>query len=116
MRRHGVQDLATTIALVKSLVEYKIGDSSKSKPQFKANHAKYGKDKRSRGDTPKEGLSKAPSGKDGKCKDKRKEFTPRTNYFLCDGPHWAQNYPKKKALNAMIKENEKEGDAHVGSL
>ena len=116
MRRHGVQDLATTIALVKSLVEYKIGDSSKSKPQFKANHAKYGKDKRSRGDTPKEGLSKAPSGKDGKWKDKRKEFTPRTNYFLCDGPHWAQNYPKKKALNAMIKENEKEGDAHVGSL
>ena len=91
MRRHGVQDLATTIALVKSLVEYKIGDSSKSKPQFKANHAKYGKDKRSRGDTPKEGSSKAPSIKDGKCKDKRKKFTPRTNYFLCDGPHWAQN-------------------------
>ncbi|RVW90702.1 hypothetical protein CK203_046406 [Vitis vinifera] len=68
------------------------------------------------GDTPKEGSSKAPSGKDDKCKDKRKEFTPRTNYFLCDGPHWVQNYPKKKALNAMIKENEKEGDAHVGSL
>ncbi|KAL6340427.1 hypothetical protein AAG906_006089 [Vitis piasezkii] len=74
------------------------------------------KHKRSRGYTPKEGSSKAPSGKDGKCKDKRKEFTPRTNCFLCDGPHWAQNYPKRKALNAMIKENEKEGDAHVGSL
>ena len=29
-----------------------------------------------------------------------------TNYFLCDSPHWAQDYPKRKALNAMIKEKE----------
>ncbi|RVX02488.1 hypothetical protein CK203_031142 [Vitis vinifera] len=37
---------------------------------------------------------KGPSGKDGKGKDKQ----------------------KKKTLNALIEENEKEGDAHVGSL
>ena len=39
-----------------------------------------------------------------------------TNCFLCDGPHWARDCPKKKALNAMIEENEQEGDAKVGSL
>ncbi|RVW34706.1 hypothetical protein CK203_107126 [Vitis vinifera] len=75
-----------------------------------------GGDKGSRGYTPKEGSSKTFSGKDGKGKDKRKEFTPRTNCFLCDKPHWARDYPKRKALNAMIKEKEKEGNAHVGSL
>ena len=41
---------------------------------------------------------------------------PRTNCFLCDGPHWTLDYAKRKALNAMIGEKEKEGDAHVGSL
>ena len=59
---------------------------------------------------------KGPSGKDGKGKDKRKEFMPRTNCFLCDGPHWAQDCPKRKALNAMIEEKENEGEAQVGSL
>nr|CAN64786.1 hypothetical protein VITISV_014071 [Vitis vinifera] len=70
----------------------------------------------SQGYTSKEGSSKGPSGKGGKGKDKRKEFTPRTNCFLCDGPHWARDCPKRKALNAMIKEKENEGDAQVGSL
>ncbi|RVW71430.1 Retrovirus-related Pol polyprotein from transposon 17.6 [Vitis vinifera] len=46
----------------------------------------------------------------------RKELRPRTNCFLCDGPHWARDYPKRKALNVMIKEKEQEGDAKVGSL
>ena len=106
------------MAVVESLVEYKMGDSSKPKPQSKGNHAKGGKNKGSRGYTPKEGSSKTSSGKDGKCKDKQKKLKPKTNYFLCDGPHWAQDCPKRKALNAMIEENEKEkeGDAHVGSL
>ena len=94
------------MTVVESLVEYKRGDSSKPKPPSKGNQAKGGGDKRSQGHTPKEGSSKGPSGKDGKGKDKRKEFTPRTNCFLCDGPHWARDYPKRKALNAMIEEKE----------
>ncbi|KAL6325003.1 hypothetical protein AAG906_021698 [Vitis piasezkii] len=69
----------------------------------------------SRGYACKEGTSKGPSGKDGKGKDKRKEFTPKTNCFLCEGPHWVRDCPKRKALNAMIEEKEKEGDAQVGS-
>ncbi|RVW12133.1 Retrovirus-related Pol polyprotein from transposon 17.6 [Vitis vinifera] len=90
LRKHGVQDLATTMMVAESLVDYRREDSSKPKPSSKGNQAKG--------------------------KDKRKEFTPKTNCFLCDGPHWARDCPKRKALNAMIKEKEKEGDAQVGSL
>ena len=111
MRRHGVQDLATAMAVAESLVDYRRGDSSKPKPQSKGNHAKGGGDKGLKGYTLKEGSSKTYGGKDGKGKDKRKEFTPRTNYFLCDGPHWAWDYLNRKALNAMIEEEEKEDDA-----
>ncbi|RVW19712.1 Retrovirus-related Pol polyprotein from transposon 17.6 [Vitis vinifera] len=82
LRRRGVQDLATAMAVAESLVDYRRGDSSKPKPPSKGNQAKGGGDKRSQGHTPKEGSSKGPSGKDGKGKDKRKEFTPRTNCFL----------------------------------
>ena len=85
LRKCGVQDLATTMVVAESLVDYRRGDSSKPKPPSKGNQAKGGGDKRSQGHTPKEGSSKGPSGKDGKGKDKRKEFTPRTNCFLCDG-------------------------------
>lgn len=35
----------------------------------------------------KEGSNKTSNGKEGKGKGKRKEFTPRTNSFLCDSPH-----------------------------
>ncbi|KAL6349714.1 hypothetical protein AAG906_041121 [Vitis piasezkii] len=94
------------MAVAESLVEYKRGDSSKPKPQSKGNHAKGGEDKGSREYTPKEGSSKTSSGK----------FMPRTNCFLCDGPHWGRDCPKRKGLNVMIEENEKKGDAHVGSL
>ncbi|RVW30564.1 hypothetical protein CK203_086051 [Vitis vinifera] len=107
LRRRGVQDLATAMAVAESLVDYRRGDSSKPKPPSKGNQAKGGGDKRSQGHTSKEGSSKGPSGKDGKGKDKRKEFTPRTNCFLCDGPHWARDCLKRKALNAMIEERSK---------
>ena len=43
------------MAVVESLVEYKIRDSSKPKPQYKGNHGKGGGDKGSRGYTLKEG-------------------------------------------------------------
>ncbi|RVW49005.1 hypothetical protein CK203_081011 [Vitis vinifera] len=80
LRRRGVQDLATAMAVAESLVDYRRGDSSKPKPPSKGNQAKGGGDK-------------------------------RTNCFLCDGPHWARDCPKRKALNAMIEEKEQEGDA-----
>ncbi|RVW45745.1 hypothetical protein CK203_094980 [Vitis vinifera] len=47
LRRRGVQDLATAMAVAESLVDYRRGDSSKPKPPSKGNQAKGGGDKRS---------------------------------------------------------------------
>lgn len=44
LRLHNIQDLATIMAVVDSLVEYKREDSSKPKPPSKDNHAKSGED------------------------------------------------------------------------
>ena len=54
LRRRGVQDLATAMAVAESLVDYRRGDSSKPKPPSKGNQAKGGRDKRSQGHTSKE--------------------------------------------------------------
>ena len=118
LRRRSVQDIATTMAVAESLVDFWRGDSSKTKPPFKGSRAKGGGDKgyKSHGAT-KEGSSVASTSKDGKGWDKRKEFKPKTSFSLCDGPHWACECPKRKALNAMIeRETEQEGDSHTGSM
>ena len=46
----------------------------------------------------------------------RKKFMPKIKCFLCDGPHWAPDCPKRKALSAMIEEREQEDEAHMGSM
>ena len=45
-----------------------------------------------------------------------KEFTPKIKCFLCDGPHWAQDCPKRKTLSAMIEEREQEDKAHMSLM
>ncbi|RVW91021.1 hypothetical protein CK203_044152 [Vitis vinifera] len=71
LRRRGVQDLATAMAVVESLTDYKRGDFSK-------------------------GLGKTPNVREERGKEERKEFTPKIKCFLCDGPHWARDCPKRK--------------------
>ena len=45
LRRRGVQDLATAMAVAESLMDFRRGDSSQTKPSFKGSHAKGGGDK-----------------------------------------------------------------------
>ncbi|RVX00610.1 hypothetical protein CK203_030390 [Vitis vinifera] len=59
LRRRGVQDLATAMAVAESLVDYRRGDSSKPKPPSKGNQAKGGGDKRSQGHTLRKDQAKA---------------------------------------------------------
>jgi hypothetical protein len=112
-RRRGVQDLATAMAVAESLIDYKKNDKA---PMSKGNnHSKGGGDKYKGA-----GSSKPPTGKEDKGKEHKKynkgdKFKPKNNCFLCDGPHWARDCPKRKALSAMIQEKEVE-EAHVGSL
>ena len=109
LRRRGVQDLATTMAVVESLMDFRRGDSFQTKQSFKGSHAKGGGDK---------GYKSYNANKEGKSGDRRRDFKPKTNCFPCDGPHWAHECPKRKALNALIeRETEQEGDhAHMGSM
>ena len=46
----------------------------------------------------------------------RNEFMPKIKCFMHNGPHWACDCPKRKALNAMINEKEQEDDTYMGSM
>ena len=116
LRRRGVQDLATTMAVAESLTDYKRGDSSKVE-SLEDSHAMGGGDKVPRDhNTPKKGSGKTSNVRERRGKAERKEFTPKIKCFLCDGPHWARDCPKRKALSAMIEEREQEDEAHMGSM
>ncbi|RVX18933.1 hypothetical protein CK203_007040 [Vitis vinifera] len=116
LRRRGVQDLAIAMAIAESLTDYKRGDSSKVE-SLEDSHAMGGGDE-FQGTTM---LLKKRSGKtsnvrEGRDKAERKEFTPKIKCFMCDGPHWARDCPKRKALSAIIEEREQEDKAHMGSM
>ena len=116
LRRRGVQDLATAMAVAESLTDYKKGDSSKDE-SLEDSHAMGGGDKVPRDhNAPKKGSGKTLNVRKGRGKAERKEFTPKIKCFLCDGPHWARDCPKWKALSAMIEEREQEDEAHMGSM
>ena len=81
------------------------------------NHATGGGDEVSRDHNAlRMGLGKMPIVQEGKGKAKRKEFTPKIKCFLCDGPYWARDCPKRKALSAMIEEREQKDEAHMSSM
>ncbi|RVW26370.1 hypothetical protein CK203_116919 [Vitis vinifera] len=116
LRRRGVQDLATAMAVAESLTDYKKGDSSKDE-SLEDSHAMGGGDEDLMDhNAPKKGSGKTPNVQEGRGKAARKEFTPKIKCFLCDGPHWARDCPKRKALSAMIEEREQEDEAHMGSM
>ena len=117
LRRRGVQDLSTAMAVAEPLMDFRRGDSSQAKSPSKGGHAKGGGGRWYKNDT-KEGSNAASTSRDDKGGERRRDFKPMTNCFLCDGPHWARQCPKRKALNAMIKrETEQEGDnTHMGSM
>ncbi|RVW75630.1 hypothetical protein CK203_055280 [Vitis vinifera] len=92
------------------------GDSSKVE-SLEDSHAMGGGDKVPRDhNTPKKGSGKTSNVREGRGKAERKEFRPKIKCFLCDGPHWAWDCPKRKALIAMIEEREQEDEAHIGSM
>ncbi|WJZ91057.1 hypothetical protein VitviT2T_029267 [Vitis vinifera] len=116
LRRRGVQDLATAMAIAESLADYKRGDSSKIE-SLEDSHAMGGGNEVPRDhNAPKKGSGKTSNVREGRDKAERKEFTPKIKCFLCDGPHWARDCPKRKALSAMIEEREQEDEAHMGSM
>ncbi|KAL6320899.1 hypothetical protein AAG906_010708 [Vitis piasezkii] len=82
------------------------GDSSKVE-YLEDSHTTGGGNEVSRDhNAPRMGLGKTPNVQEGRGKVEKKEFTPKMKCFMCDGPHWAQDCPKRKTLSAMIEERE----------
>ncbi|RVW81733.1 hypothetical protein CK203_049489 [Vitis vinifera] len=102
--------------IAESLMDYKKGDSSKVE-SLEDSHATGGGDEVSKDhNAPRKGLGKMPNVREGRGKEEMKKFTPKIKCFLCDGPHWAQDCPKRKVLSAMIEEIEQEHEAHMSSM
>ena len=94
------------MAVVESLMDYKRGDSSKVE-SLEDSHATGGRDEVSKDHNAlRMGSGKTPNIREGRGEGEMKEFTPKIKCFLCDGPHWAWDCPKRKALSAMIEEME----------
>ena len=103
LRCRGIQDLATAMAVVESLTDYKRGDFSKVE-SLEDSLTMGRRDEVSRDHNAlKMGLGKTPNIQEGRGKAERKEFMPKIKCFLCDGPHWARDCPKRKVVNTMIK-------------
>ena len=92
------------MAVAKSLTNYKRGDSSKVE-SLEDSHAMGKENEVSRDhNAPRMGSGKTLNVREGRGKAERNEFTPKIKCFLCDGPHWERDCPKRKTLNAMIDE------------
>ena len=104
------------MAVAESLTDYKMEDSSKVE-SLEDSHATGGGDEVSKDhNAPRMGSSKTPNIREGRGKAKKKEFMRKIKCFLCYGPHWAQDCPKRKALSAIIDEREQEDEAHMSSM
>ena len=94
------------MAVAKSLTDCKRRDSSKVESLEDSHTTSRGDEVSRDHNALRMGSGKNPNVLEGRGKAERKEFTPKIKYFQCDGPHWAQNCPKRKAFSAMIEERE----------
>ena len=97
-------------------MNYKMGDSSKVESLEDIHATGEGDEVSKDHNAPRMGSTKTPNVREGRGKAEMKEFTLKIKCFLCDGPYWARDCPKRKALSAMIEERKQEGKAHMSSM
>ncbi|GAV83489.1 LOW QUALITY PROTEIN: gag-asp_proteas domain-containing protein, partial [Cephalotus follicularis] len=109
LQRRGVQDLAQAIAVAESLTEFRKSDPKPKSPKTgnsnKGEREKFSKDWQSQFRFKYKG--KQPYGHKPK---------PKLACFLCDGPHHANECPKKGRLTALIQEEDQRREAKMGSF
>ena len=132
LRRIGVRDLATVMAVAESLMDYKESKSFDDEGS-KGSHKKGGREEvppegseDSRNTDGREevphsiaryGKGKVPYIREDKGRSKQREYAPKLKCFLCNDLHLARECPKRKALSALIQKNEKTTeDASLGSI
>ena len=118
LRRRGVRDLATAMAVAESLMDYKESKSSDDEGS-RVSHSLGGGEEVSPGgsedscstdggeevpcSTARYGKGKVPYTREDKGRHKQWESAPRLKCFLCDGPHLTRECPKRKVLSALIE-------------
>lgn len=104
LERRNVQTLDDAIAAAESLTNYS-APAKEREPDSDGNEE--GEDELEEDAHREEiGTPKPPSGRQ-KFKKKDRSKTPKA-CFICDGPHWMRDCPKRKAINAIA--------AEIGSL
>ena len=127
-----MRDLATAMAVAESLMDYKESMSSDDEGSKGSHRTGGGEEVTPEGSedscstdggeevpcsTTRHGKSKVSYTREYKCRRKQRESKTKVKCFLCDGPHLARECPKRKALNSLIKKNEKvEEEAHLGLI
>ncbi|KAL5736827.1 hypothetical protein ACOSP7_031281 [Xanthoceras sorbifolium] len=94
LRRQGVNDVPSAMAVAEGLVGFRINSSSPSIDKKKFVDGKKGK-KRVDGKKKKE--SESTIGK-----DQNQNKLKTQCYFICNSPHCARDCPKKEKINALI--------------
>ncbi|GAV67228.1 gag-asp_proteas domain-containing protein, partial [Cephalotus follicularis] len=109
LQRRGVQDLAQSIAVAESLIEFRKSDPRSKSPKNggsdEGEKERFSKDRETGG-------SSDQGHKAGGDQPK-----PKLACFLCDGPHRANECPKKGRLTALIQEDDqRREEAKMGSI
>ncbi|KAL9259365.1 RNA-directed DNA polymerase-like protein [Drosera capensis] len=115
LHRRGVQTLAAAIAAAESFVEFKRGDS---KPKESKRHSEKGggeKGKAPMANFPSKESSSKGTWNKGNPKDSGKS-KGEVKCYLCDGPHYVRECPKKKALSTIVSQVEGEPVQEMSSL
>ena len=125
VRRRGVQDLATAIAIAESLIDYSTTRDIASKPKDKKYTSSRSTTSQGSAQHKEEARVQSPSKPKedkGKLKTTWKGLSVNNKYVLCDGPHFMRDCPTKHKINAMNAgaepshaEGSKDG-VHIGSL
>ena len=106
LRRQNVKDLPSAIAAADSLVDFKTvtRDGSAAVPsKFKTRDKRDEKRKKKNfgGGGYKPGVDKG-KGKQAEVQQSRDSNKPNAGCFICGGPHYARECPKKERLNAIL--------------
>ncbi|GKV44052.1 hypothetical protein SLEP1_g51279 [Rubroshorea leprosula] len=94
LKHRGVQDLVSAMAVAESLIEFSKEPPKRGKDK-KGGSSKGGGDKPHKASKPFKGPNKAGDGS-------KTQLKVRKDCYLCGGPHWARECPRRNKLNAII--------------
>lgn len=117
LQRRGCQDLMKAMSTAESLIEFKKVDKSESKSHGKGSSGGADKDKGKQVNRPshKPNSNKEKPAQGGETSQKKDRPSPKC--FICDGPHYARECPKRSILSALAKEGDQEQEEiRLGAL